>query len=152
MTMSKNNTPKIIAGIVAIVGVYFIYKYIRDTRKPKKDKKDDTKDDGTSTIPTSIYPIKKGSKGNKVKELQKLLLQIDPTSLPKYGADGDFGSETEAALDKILGKKSIDSADDLIKLKQILQRKKFPYVAAPDKNTNQSQLPPFYGGQVNFPK
>ncbi len=152
MTMNKKNAPKIIAGIVALVGVYFIYKYIKDTKKPKEEKKDDT----TSTsqpipIPTSIYPIKKGSKGNKVKELQRLLLQIDPNSLPKYGADGDFGSETEAALNKILGKKSIDSADDYIKLNGIYNRKKFPYVAAPEKPIF-SPLPPIFGGGVNFPK
>jgi hypothetical protein len=147
--MNKKNAPKIIAGLVALVGVYFIFKYLKDTKKPKEDKKDDTTPTTLPTPSTSIYPIKKGSKGSRVTELQKMLLKIDPTSLPKYGADGDFGSETEKALEKILGKKSVDSADDLIKLNTIYNRKKYPYVAAPETNPTQSTLPPFFGGGYN---
>jgi len=41
--------------------------------------------------------LKRGSKGEKVKELQNLLLKLG-YQLPKFGADGDFGKETEAAV------------------------------------------------------
>lgn len=41
--------------------------------------------------------LKKGSEGAAVTELQKNLLLLG-YSLPKYGADGDFGSETKTAL------------------------------------------------------
>lgn len=41
--------------------------------------------------------LQKGTKGEDVKELQKALLSLGYT-LPKYGADGDFGSETERAV------------------------------------------------------
>ena len=41
--------------------------------------------------------LQKGCKGNDVKDLQNLLLQ-QGYSLPKYGADGDFGTETENAV------------------------------------------------------
>ena len=41
--------------------------------------------------------IRKGSKGDDVKTLQEGLLKLG-FSLPKYGADGDFGSETLAAV------------------------------------------------------
>lgn len=41
--------------------------------------------------------LEKGSKGTDVKTLQELLLQLG-YALPKYGADGDFGSETLTAL------------------------------------------------------
>lgn len=37
------------------------------------------------------------TEGNDVKQLQEHLLKLG-YSLPKYGADGDFGSETEAAV------------------------------------------------------
>ena len=52
--------------------------------------------------PTSEYTLgtrtlKRGSKGADVKALQEFLLQLG-YKLPKYGADGDFGSETETAL------------------------------------------------------
>ena len=41
--------------------------------------------------------LKKGSKGADVKALQEFLLQLG-YSLPRYGADGDFGGETAAAI------------------------------------------------------
>jgi len=56
----------------------------------------------TLPLPTSTdsgFPLQKGSKGNLVKKLQNALITLLGKSiLPKYGADGDFGSETEAAL------------------------------------------------------
>ena len=41
--------------------------------------------------------LKRGSKGTDVKALQEFLLQLG-YNLPQYGADGDFGGETETAL------------------------------------------------------
>ena len=41
--------------------------------------------------------LKKGCEGEDVIELQRDLMQLG-YSLPKYGADGDFGSETEKAV------------------------------------------------------
>ena len=41
-----------------------------------------------------------GSKGTKVKEMQIVLLVLG-YNLPKYGADGDFGNETEWAIIKL---------------------------------------------------
>ena len=41
--------------------------------------------------------LQKGSKGTDVKTLQELLLRLD-YDLPKYGADGSFGAETQAAV------------------------------------------------------
>ena len=46
---------------------------------------------------------KKGDKGAVVKQLQNVLMQAGG-SLPKYGADGDFGSETVAAVKSFQGK------------------------------------------------
>ncbi len=42
--------------------------------------------------------LKKGDYGSAVKEMQEALLRWDVNCLPKYGADGDFGSETEKAV------------------------------------------------------
>lgn len=39
-----------------------------------------------------------GDEGTAVKEMQELLLKWNPDCLPEYGADGDFGSETKAAV------------------------------------------------------
>lgn len=50
--------------------------------------------------------LKKGSTGADVKELQNLLLGLGFT-LPKYGADGDYGSETESAVKAFQAKYNI---------------------------------------------
>ena len=42
-------------------------------------------------------PLKKGSKGVAVKALQVALMSLG-YNLPKYGADGSFGDETETAV------------------------------------------------------
>ena len=50
--------------------------------------------------------LKDGSKGTDVKTMQELLLQLE-YSLPKYGADGEFGSETEKTINKFQKKVGI---------------------------------------------
>lgn len=42
--------------------------------------------------------LSKGDEGSAVTKLQILLLKWNPKCLPKYGVDGDFGSETERAV------------------------------------------------------
>ncbi len=50
------------------------------------------------TKPTTTgTTLKKGSKGDKVVDVQKMLMQLG-YDLPKYGADGSFGNETLAAV------------------------------------------------------
>ena len=41
--------------------------------------------------------LRRGMRGDDIKDLQTLLLRLG-YALPKYGADGDFGSETRSAL------------------------------------------------------
>lgn len=57
----------------------------------------------TETPKTSgDFPLKKGSKGDKVKTLQQALLDnYGKSILPRYGADGFFGNEMTAALKKL---------------------------------------------------
>ncbi len=48
------------------------------------------------------FPLAKGSKGENVRRLQEALItKYGKQTLPKYGADGDFGSEMVAALKKL---------------------------------------------------
>lgn len=55
--------------------------------------------------PTQL--LSKGSTGPAVLQLQRLIIQgWGAQMLPRYGADGDFGPETEAALLSITGKAS----------------------------------------------
>lgn len=55
--------------------------------------------DGSVPTPVNdeLPTLKKGSKGEDVKKLQKRLMELG-YSLPKYGADGDFGNETLEAV------------------------------------------------------
>lgn len=54
-----------------------------------------------ATTSVGRFPLKKGSKGTLVKALQQALIaKYGAGVLPKYGADGDFGSETVSALTK----------------------------------------------------
>ena len=49
----------------------------------------------------SGFPLRKGSRGAKVKALQEVLIsKYGASVLPRYGADGDFGNEVAAALAK----------------------------------------------------
>lgn len=49
-------------------------------------------------VATSFSGLQKGDKGEDVKAMQQALLLWKADCLPKYGADGDFGSETQIAL------------------------------------------------------
>ena len=51
----------------------------------------------TLNVPLGSRLLKKGMTGTDVTALQELLLQLG-YGLPKYGVDGAFGSETEAAV------------------------------------------------------
>lgn len=42
--------------------------------------------------------LRRGDSGPEVEAMQQLLLKWDPKCLPEYGADGDFGKETEDAV------------------------------------------------------
>lgn len=69
--------------------------------EPYTPPKDTTKHDTYTSSRNDDFPLKKGSKGDAVRQLQQGLIDKYGSSiLPKYGADGDFGSETLAALKK----------------------------------------------------
>jgi hypothetical protein len=54
----------------------------------------------TTTVRRDEFPLKKGSRGERVKAMQAALIaKYGKTILPKYGADGDFGSEMVTALE-----------------------------------------------------
>ncbi len=55
------------------------------------------------------FPLKRGSKGEKVKALQEsMIAKYGNAIMPRYGADGQFGSEMAAALKKLKMPSTID--------------------------------------------
>src|SRR5687768_16758134 len=124
----KSNKKKAILislGVVATaVGGFFGFKYLKNRKKNNSfDDEESAPVTTTSSTQTSTssnssagykstssttttrkdsFPLKKGSKGERVKLFQeKLIAKYGKSILPKYGADGDFGSEMEAALEKL---------------------------------------------------
>ena len=121
--MKNKYLPYIIFGVPLLIGAFFVYKYVKANKKgesapPNHEPNDNittTNDGGGGGKPTisKYFPLKKGSKGAKVTETQKALLNYDSGILPKFGADGDFGNETMNAVQKVLGKTTIDSQEDI---------------------------------------
>lgn len=111
-----------------LVGGFIVYKKLRkdtkgdeqpkETPTPKETPKEQPKE--TTTTSSNVgFPIKKGSKGAKVKELQNLLLRKDPKALPRFGADGDFGSETEGALKRLFNKTSVENQAEFDAIRKV---------------------------------
>lgn len=122
----NKNTRNVIGGIMLLAGAYFVYRYFRGGKEaaPKQLDLQDFSNIPQAPITSNTFPLKKGSKGAKVIELQNVIMRINPNLLPKFGADGDYGSETEAAVQKLLGKKTINSQSDIESIKN--QKSKSP--------------------------
>lgn len=138
------NKKILIPAILALGGVAFIAVNILKKRKEKKatapgsvDKSSGSNPNVQATNPPPFtpsggivaagFPLRRGSKGPKVVELQQA---IGKALLPKYGFDGDFGGETEAAVLKLLNKATVDSQADIDKIKALqtqtsLEQKKY---------------------------
>ena len=103
---------------------YFGWQWWK-SRKAKKEQEKESADESSyqlpspprksSFLPSSApqrnddFPLKKGSKGSKVKTLQQALIaKYGKDTLPKYGADGDFGTEMVNALKKLNLSEEID--------------------------------------------
>lgn len=117
ITMNKKYF-KIIALSAIAIGGYLVIRNLlgKSVGVPKNVGDTDSGIVDGKPVVANYFPLKKGSKGEKVRELQNILIGINPSVLPKYGPDGDFGSETEAALFKYLNKKSVDNEEDLATL------------------------------------
>lgn len=99
--------------LIGTAGVYYI---IRSLKKPESVLQTDgsvvtgTSGKVTSGAAKSGFPLKRGDNNDLVGQLQAA---IGVQNLPKYGIDHDFGSETEAAVIKFLGKSTVDSQADI---------------------------------------
>ncbi len=106
-------------GVVAVgAGAFFGWRYFNSQKNKKAVLEEDddvvpftpvqtttavqtsyTPSSSYTPTQTSSFPLKKGSRGDKVRQLQNALIsRYGATVLPKYGADGDFGSEMATAL------------------------------------------------------
>ncbi len=103
--MNKKAIYLTIGGVAVAVLGYFVYKKVT---KPVIYFGDVEEDDTTSTTSTTTtqnnsgLPLKRGSKGEKVKQLQRFLIaegyDIGSFGVNRDGVDGDFGRRTEQAV------------------------------------------------------
>ena len=112
---------------IGVIGVIYIIRSMRKTPSVLDPNGNVDTGSGSTTTPpaTEKFPLKKGSKGELVKQLQ-LALGVD--KLPRFGADGDFGTETLNALKAATGKTQVDSQaeiDAIAKKKDDAYRLKF---------------------------
>ena len=108
----------IIAPIFITGGI--IYWQVRKFKVPaKKTLGGLQEEDNTGTVINTdtsgcSFPLKKGSNNACVGQLQDALIAAYGRSvLPRYGADHDWGAETQAAVTSKLGKTQITDAADL---------------------------------------
>lgn len=55
--------------------------------------------------------LSRGDTGSEVVKLQQTLLRLNPSCLPRYGADGSLGDETLRAVGALLGAQADDQPD-----------------------------------------
>jgi len=123
-----------LVALPILIGGYFIFKQLKpkkDTIPPPPTPPTPSEEPKPPTSPvinvrtkSDDFPLKKGSKGARVRELQGYILKKDPKALPRFGADGDFGNETEGAMQKLfpkytfLGKISVNNQAELDEIKK----------------------------------
>jgi hypothetical protein len=139
---------------LGIVGIYYIIRSMKKTPSvmDSEGNIDTSSGGGTSsggTTPASDFPLKKGSKGALVQRLQ---LAIGTSNLPKFGADGDFGTETQTALKAITGKTQVDSLAEIdgVAAKRGLVWSKTQYVPKLLAAPKNDPLGTYYYGQDPF--
>jgi hypothetical protein len=107
---------------LGIVGYWQIRKY----RVPAKSS---LPNNGNAGLPNNLpasqtpaatgctFPLKKGSNNACVQKLQEALIEaFGPGVLPKYGADGDWGNETQSALINNGLPTQVENADIMVSL------------------------------------
>jgi len=97
---------KIITWIVIIV-IVLIAAYFLFIRKKKESPTEITQ------MVAATFPLKKGSQGKEVEQLQMYLLRTYGAQFPMFGVDGKWGDETDSAVKKFLLKDNVskDSYD-----------------------------------------
>jgi len=116
------NGYKIAAVVALVAGAYLIYSYFRPTgQKPTDTTPTPEPIPGATSGPCSStndsLPLKKGSRGPRVRELQIALLKKNPSALSRVGADCDFGTETQKALKALYNRTTVDTQAQLEDIK-----------------------------------
>lgn len=120
--MKKNTIIALVVAVLAVAGtVVFLWFYDKKQNaapEAKTEPQNPTTPENPTTppAPVTVFPLRKGSKGEEVKKLQRKMNEYSDyyyftmTVKPPYQkliVDGDFGPKTDANARVILGATSI---------------------------------------------
>jgi hypothetical protein len=117
----KSKHPKlktVLAIVIPVVLAIVVIWYVNRSKKIDKLKRPDSLPDTPASQPVKAissadFPLTSGSNNAMVKQLQNALIAAYGSSiLPKYGADGDWGSETTTAVKNKLAVTKFNSQED----------------------------------------
>lgn len=118
LNISKRTWMIVAFFVVLVVVIVFYYTQYGGTVEPLKEKlglgggKKNTNGSGNTTaektLPDASFPLKQGSYGQQVKDIQHYLNYYYKAGLTE---DGDFGPKTKTAVKKYLGKEQITEAE-----------------------------------------
>ncbi|MCR9171914.1 MAG: hypothetical protein NXI10_05450 [bacterium] len=133
------------AAVIAVsAGIYYFVSRSKNAEEPTKDFEPQTP--STPPAPTqptvtprtnssyssSKFPLRRGSRGQYVRQLQQALVaRYGSSILPRYGVDGDWGSETTNALSS----KGLPTVIYTYSMLQTILEK----IALPSKSTSSNQ-------------
>ncbi len=89
---------------------YSLYLMLWPKVKAQQQLPDPNNEGGSNTVvePSMVWPIKFGVSGEHVREFQRKLIELEGGNiLPVYGADGEWGSETQTAWNAVYDKMTI---------------------------------------------
>ena len=102
----------VVAVIVIIIGVLLYLIVIKPSKKAitttSKTISPSTDPTGASYVPNaSLFPLKLGSQGKEVEQLQEYMQYQYNAQYPKYGIDGKWGPETDANVKQYLNRDNV---------------------------------------------
>ena len=107
MEKTRHNKRKVILIGLSVLGTgvagFLGWNYLKNKKKANQEEDFSSDSESPSVTTASVkndsFPLKRGSKGNRVTQLQNALVKkFGASILPKYGVDGMFGQEVETAL------------------------------------------------------
>lgn len=120
--MKKNNKILLLVCIIVVVITAATLYYFEKKRKEELSEGEIKSSSGTTTQTTtsSVFPLKKGSKGEEVKNLQRkineyltyywFMLQVKPT-YQTLSVDGIWGTKTESNVQYVFKKNQISEQE-----------------------------------------
>lgn len=116
-TKSEDVLTYSLLAIIAAIGAYILF--FRKKADPYRllNFEEPRSENGTVTIPIDTsWPISQGSRGENVKRLQRALISKG-FSLPRFGPDGIWGTETSNAI-RAAGLRSTVTLADVMELEK----------------------------------